>query len=293
MVTSKIVGGLGNQMFQYAIGKRMADDLKQDFVIDIEDFKTYRRHYALDRFQITTPSLDPAKAASFRKYEGRVSLWRSLEGLKPIVNRSYRLEALEHYFKYHPEYIQPHPKGKDVYLNGYWQHPDYFAPIRNTLLSEFRLTPQQQIQDPQLLRILSENETVAVHFRRGEDQLTKSLYGVPPMSYYAQAVRTIAERRGSARLHLLIFSNDIEWVKQNFQPDMPTTYVSGAFGLNDEQEFELMARSTHQVIANSTFSWWAAWLNDNPGRIVVAPTTWLNDPRFDTRGLYLKDWLIF
>lgn len=290
MIITKIVGGLGNQMFQYAIGRRLALDTGDRLVLDLMDFETYRRPYFLDRFTIAGDTLPVSDARAYRRFEGRRSIPLFLEQLKPIARRSYRLEAERDYFKYVRAYLSPPTRGT-VYLNGYWQHQDYFSPIRKTLLEDFRLKPEFDLTQNPLVQEILATESVSLHFRRGEDQVNK-FYGACPPAYYERCLDELAKRLPDAALRIYVFSNDIEWVKQNFTSRFPTTFVTPSHGLTDFQELVAMSLCKHNVIANSTFSWWAAWLNDNPGRHVFAPWPWLiNEERYDCNELLPKEWI--
>lgn len=291
MIITKIVGGLGNQMFQYAIGRAAAEKHGLPLLLDTYDFKTYRRPYFLDKFNIKEDYLPDAEAAKFRKYEKRHSPRLLWENLKPIKQRAYRLEKPKEYFKFIPDFLVP-ASNRDTYFNGYWQNDRYFSEIRNILLDEFTLKPKHAIGHGELLDKALSQGSISLHFRRGDDQINK-IYGAPSLEYYRNSITRIAERQPNDDLKLLIFTNDVEWVKQNAHFDIPSTYVSEQGKLTDYQELMLMSCCHHNIIANSTFSWWAAWLNDKPNRMICAPDPWfINKPdAFETTGLLPQGWI--
>ncbi|MBU2566717.1 alpha-1,2-fucosyltransferase, partial [Patescibacteria group bacterium] len=129
-IITKIVGGLGNQMFQYAIGRNMALKYNAELLLDVYDFKTYRRPYHLDNFKIQENYLSDSEAQQYRKYENRYSPAIIIENLKSISKRKYRLEKPTEYFKFIPEFLDPGSNDK-IYLNGYWQNEKYFKDIRD------------------------------------------------------------------------------------------------------------------------------------------------------------------
>lgn len=285
MITTKILGGLGNQFFQYAIGRRMALAEGSELRLDLSDFKTYFRPYFLDRFAIRAKPLTDQEAEEHKRYQGRFSFARWLEECKPLERRQYREEKSEDFFKYIPGVLKA--QTKPVYLSGYWQHAAYLEPIRDTLVRELLLLPEHQLPATHpLLQRLEEKEVVAVHFRRGDYQQTA--HGILGNEYYLNAVNTLLQQKPNTELYL--FSNEIDWVKQNISFDAPVTYITQEFGLKDYQEFDLMRRCQHQIIANSTFSWWAAWLNPSPSKMVFAPKKWFATLDFEASGLMLPTW---
>lgn len=290
MVITKIVGGLGNQMFQYAIGRAMAEKHNLPLKLDIADFKTYRRPYFLDKFTIKEDYLPDDIAAGFRKYETRRSPWLLFQNLKSIKHRNYRLEKPSEYFKFNPDFLEPAPIG-DTYLNGYWQNEKYFSDFRSVILKDFKLKPEFGITDA-LIQEVETCDSISLHFRRGADQVNK-IYGVPSPDYYNRAIDHISLNRRDKKLKLYIFTNEVEWVRENVRFDLPTIFVTEQGRLTDFQELVLMSHCRHNIIANSTFSWWAAWLNDYPERIICAPNPWfINKPdAFDTSGLLPTPWI--
>jgi hypothetical protein len=285
MITTKILGGLGNQFFQYALGRRMALAEGSELRLDLSDFKTYFRPYFLDRFAIQAKPLTDQEAAFYRRYQGRFSISRWLEACKSLRQRQYREEKPAHFFHYLPDVLKT--QAKPVYLSGYWQHAAYFEPIRERLVQELSLLPEHQLPATHpLLQRLEEKEVIAVHFRRGDYQQTA--HGILGNEYYIKAVDKLLQQRPNAELYL--FSNEIDWVKQNISFDAPVTYIAQEFGLKDYQEFDLMRRCQHQIIANSTFSWWAAWLNPSPSKIVFTPKKWLATLDSEASGLILPSW---
>ncbi|MBU2567063.1 alpha-1,2-fucosyltransferase, partial [Patescibacteria group bacterium] len=202
--------------------------------------------------------------------------------------RKYRLEKPTEYFKFIPEFLDPGSNDK-IYLNGYWQNEKYFKDIRDILLNELILRPESSLLETDIIKKTREMDCIAVHFRRGDDQLNKSKYGVPTLEYYNKALKAIIES-GVKNPHVIIFTNDPDWVKENFKPSVSHEYAVD-LSLTDFQELALMSYCKHHIVANSTFSWWGAWLGNAEDKIIIAPNRWLRSSDYDTSGIYSEGWI--
>ena len=161
-------------------------------------------------------------------------------------------------------------------MKGYFQTEKYFTNIREQLLKDFELNLPLNNANKEVLEKIKSTEAVAVHFRRGDytKKRVADKYGSCSVEYYKNAVKLIAEKTGK-NLTVFVFSDDINWVKQNAKFDCETVYVDINSGKQGYFDLELMKNCKHNVIANSSFSWWGAWLNQNPEKVVVAPKTWM------------------
>lgn len=134
--------------------------------------------------------------------------------------------------------------------------------------------------------------SVSVHIRRG-DYVTKSRYNKTyahcTVKYYENAVDYIAKKFPNP--HIYIFSDDTDWIKENIKFPYETEYVTHNIGQNSFEDIRLMSNCKHNVIANSTFSWWGAWLNQNSEKIVVCPDVWFQDSRIVQTDIYPKEWI--
>lgn len=269
MVIVKLSGGLGNQMFQYAAARALC---KSPVVFDFthlnknnisNEFFT-ARDYELYVFEnlITQKKTDFfIRSALSRRKEFKIFkflLTRQLRNLVYLNDESY------------PGYLK---NNRDVFLDGYFQDPRYFEKIRATLLNEFSFPTLPKTLNPYLNLIESSN-SVAIHVRRG-DYLKSNVnahHGVLQLSYYQNAIKKIQQQAKNPIF--LVFSDDINWCKENLIiSDEQLIYVTN----RDEPswtEMYLMSRCKHNIIANSTFSWWAAWLNQNTNNLTVAPKNW-------------------
>jgi len=276
-VTVGIGGGLGNQLFQYAAGRRLALANGVPLVIDhlsgfARDF--YQRRYLLDRFAIQGETIDPR--ASFVSVAGRVRrralVWRNRS--RPFADRSY---LLEDDLKFYPELISLKVT-QPIYLEGYWQHERYFSDIAHLLRDE--LTPHggHDAQNLAMAQRIDAVESVCLHVRR--------LHGVPgtkdakPLaqvsawhhldaSYFPRALELMA--RKIAKPHFFVFADYPDWAREHIHTTHPIEFVTHNGPEADTEDFWLMGRCRHFIISNSTFSWWAAWLARNPEKVVIAP----------------------
>ncbi|MHC1697482.1 MAG: alpha-1,2-fucosyltransferase [Geobacteraceae bacterium] len=179
-------------------------------------------------------------------------------------------------------------------MDGYWQSEKYFAAIRALLKNEFTLRVPLDGDDLQLAEKIRTCNAVSLHVRRG-DYLTNPQaakhHGTCDRDYYDQAVSFIKQKIPAARL--FIFSDDPQWSEANMSYDLPTTIVSKTDGTTEGRDLTLMSSCRHHIIANSSFSWWGAWLGDNPEKLVIAPMHWFNDPARSTGDLIPEGWLRF
>jgi hypothetical protein len=290
-----LMGGLGNQMFQYAFYLAMKKRSPNVFLCSYycqNDKPLQHNGYELERvFGIASDHssliiLLVRKLFIFsnKKYFKTISrllltLIRLLPGLNIIEERGYS--------QYNSDYLQSSHKGFNLYI-GYWQCPSYFDAFRKEVLKAFsfdelRLSAQSQ----EVLATIRLTESVSVHIRRG-DFLSKEVDNcIAETDYYDKAMKFINSKIDNPRF--VFFSDEPEWVKAHFL--VPNAvYVSWNHGLDDWQDMYLMSQCKHNIIANSTFSWWGAWLNDNVGKRVVCPAVFLK--KEETPDIYPKDWII-
>lgn len=283
MIIVKLIGGMGNQMFQYALGRSLAIRNKTDLKMDLSGYEQQKgitpRAYGLSVFAIQ------ADVASVNEVD-RIRYSNLFFAKLGISGKKYVRERMANIFDSHILDI-----GDDHYFEGYWQTERYFKDIRDVLLREFSLKPEYDHLDPSLLRAMADGESVALHVRRGDYVShvgTNQYHGTCSSEYYQSAIRYIADKIGNPSF--FVFSDDIEWVKKNIAVDFSVTYVSDGI-LKDYEELTLMSKCKHNIIANSSFSWWGAWLNQNPDKIVVAPKKWFNDPDAAKNDIVPDSWV--
>ena len=276
MVIAKILGGLGNQLFQYAMGRSLASRTGSELKLDLDWFASEGapgRSFLLDRFNIHyRVATDPDIRALLR---WRRLLGRDLhEALVPFHRKKYiRLRDFE------PFREKYRTLGGNVYLEGYWTDERYFRDMSHELRSEFTLRGELSPYHRRMSEAIAGSESVSVHVRRG-DYVThdrfRPIFDICNREYYAKAIDEIVRTVPDPRF--FVFSDDIEWARRHLRTGHDTAYVSQADGDSPDEELVLMSLCRHNIIANSTFSWWGAWLNRNEGKRVVAPGKWFNIP---------------
>jgi hypothetical protein len=179
---------------------------------------------------------------------------------------------------------------ESVYLSGVWQSEKYFRDYEKNIRKEITLKNAPSPEFERMKRQITQNQSVSIHVRRG-DYVTKaktnSLHGTCSPEYYRLAIKEISNNLTSPTF--FIFTDDVTWTKENLQIKQNNIYVSGNKFSNAE-ELILMSMCQHNIIANSTFSWWAAWLNTNPHKVVIAPKQWFATSTIDTKDLIPPNW---
>jgi hypothetical protein len=292
LVVTRSIGGLGNQMFQYAAGRALARRCGADLKLDLSGFATYpKRRYELGDFPICATPASETDLAALGLPAGLQDGWRRRVrrllrmGAEPEAAPIYR----ERHFHFDANVRDLRPP---VYLDGYWQSEKYFAEYAGLLRQEF--TPHVPL-DPENAAMAARIDAVnavSLHVRRGDyvNELDVSRYhGVCPPDYYGSAVDYIAQRVQD--IHLFVFSDDQDWVRDNLRLGPPTTLVAANSPDRGFRDMQLMARCRHHIVANSSFSWWGAWLNPSAAKIVVAPKRWFGAGNIDTRDLLPESWM--
>lgn len=277
MIIVKIQGGLGNQLFQYAFARRLAYTFNTSFKLDISNYdpspknnspdKQLGRAYVLNKFSTLETYASNEEINTLIKYKRRPGNY--------IYNRiiANKLIYIEEIFPLSKDYLNP-PRlqaGKDVYLDGYWISEKYFKDIEPVIRTEFTLKTHPDAINGDTLKNIEQSESVCLHIRRGDFVLPqyKNHLGVCPPEYYESAIKIITKQ--IKKPHFFIFSDDIPWVKENIKIEYPTTYIDHNGPHSDYEDLRLMSKCKYFIIANSSFSWWGAWLSQHREKIVVAP----------------------
>jgi len=256
MISTQIIGGLGNQLFQMAAGLALARRHKTDLILDVSGYQNYRLHpFRLDRLGLP--------------------FGISATGLSP----TYR----EPHFHYDPKFSTL-PDG--TALAGYWQSPRYFESVESEIRSLIRI-PEGDIPVPE-----RRAQSVALHIRRGDyvqNATTLAVHGTSSLDYYAAAMHLMAKHVDNPVFYVV--TDDPVWAQENLRSRHELRFVTSPAQDPDFHDFFAMARCSHAILANSTYSWWAAFLNPNPNKIVTYPLPWFRKADRDTRDLFPNAWM--
>lgn len=288
-IVVRLVGGLGNQMFQYAAARSLALRSDSDLVLDVSWFGTSAdRRFSLDVFNIVGRIIGGGGEVGDR---GK-GIW---EALKRKISR-HRGSSWNGYPVFHEKHFHFDSKFFQVrppaYLDGYWQSEKYFYDHRDIIAGDFSIKAPAGDKTQKLLAEIKKCNAVGLHIRRGDyvsNRSANAYHGMCSDAYYHEAVRLILER--VAEPHFFIFSDDPVWVVSSFTIDCPMTVVDCNTPDQAYDDLRLMAACKHFIIANSSFSWWGAWLGRHPEKTVIAPKKWFKDSQNDTRDLLPEGWL--
>jgi hypothetical protein len=274
MIITNLIGGLGNQMFQYTAGRALSLKRNVSLRVDISGFANYGLHQGFELQRIFNCPAEIASEADVRGILG----WQYPSSIRQLLSRpgmgAFRRKGLvvEPHF-HHWQEIKNVPS--DCYLTGYWQSEKYFLEVATQMRGDFSFRLPLENQNAELAKQINQVNAVSLHVRRGDyahNPKTTKKHGLCSLDYYQAAIRYVAERVTPA--HFFVFSDDIAWVKNNLKIDFPNQYVDFNHGAESYNDMRLMSMCKHHIIANSSFSWWGAWLNPRMDKIVVAPKHW-------------------
>lgn len=261
-----IYAGLGNQLFQYAAGL-YAETL---WGVPVRfHVQGHPRPFMLNQFMITSPMYPVGPWTSKMLYGSKPTAFK--KGIRRICG-VHLIDEIEQY-KVDSQLLTL-PVERKVLARGFWQSKDYLNGLVTRLRSEFRFRNQpDDINAVRLADIKSKACPVSLHIRRG-DYLNHATNGeiVLPLEYYQTAIKTIQIRFRDA--HFFVFSDELEWAKSHLPAGLPISFVEGNGEERAYEDLRLMSACKHHIIANSTFSWWGAWLNPDPAKIVLMPQSW-------------------
>lgn len=295
MIITHLMGGLGNQMFEYAAGLSLARRRRTVLKLDISFYSEHDiddRHYSLDCLNVPAQF---ATADEIWKLNGQ--LGRKQKLAKTILSAlgQRRLADLlavtgsAHYQKQWTFYPEFHELPDNTWLSGNYQSEKFFAPVADILRHQFTLRyPPTPAVEAMAARIKS-GPSVAVHFRRGDYLGQYATIGALSADYYDRAIGLLKGKLPQETTYYF-FSDDIEAVEREYRPDVPHVFVKCFDHANYYDKIRLMQLCDDNIIANSTFSWWAAWLNSNPEKIVIAPRKWYADDHRPTDDLIPEGW---
>lgn len=263
MIIAKIEGGLGNQMFIYAAAKRLSMVNHVPLKLDIMSGyagDNFGRSYSLKHFRLNEEFASDKDVRELNLGAKRNWQYHINKILPFRYKRFIREDKL-----FEPRLLDLKVVHK-IYLQGYWQDENYFKDIEPVIRKSFEIISPHDDSNVALARKIKAANAVCIHARRLNYEY------LLPAAYYDLAIKQMAGK--VADPHFFCFSDDINWMKNNIKPDWPVTYIPNDKNFKDYEHLWLMTQCRHFIIANSSYSWWGAWLNDSPVKIVIAPKNW-------------------
>jgi hypothetical protein len=292
MIIVQLNGGLGNQLFQYAFARCLAEKRNTRLLLDISVYNSsgLRLHefYALEPYNIHADIANYSDVSFFypknvfQKYRKKFMYFLGMGKIKQVYEKKW--------FTFDAKTFSC---PDSVYLCGFWQSEKYFKDIETIIREEFSLrNPLTQNSLNASRKINSRQNTVSLHIRRGDyvsDTRTNSLFGVCSLEYYRNCISYLEKKLGF--LNIFIFSDDPSWVKENFHIKHPHFFIDHNGVKYAYEDMYLMSLCEHNIIANSSFSWWGAWLNKNSNKIICTPKNWTKLEDTNCNDLIPEGWI--
>lgn len=275
--------GLGNQMFQYAFAKSLEIHTGRRVYIDAESLSEKRigeelgsstvREYGLGNFKISLKQVGGVRRCLWNYTQKDKWYYEIIEALMEQNRYPYKYFSQKGF----NDISVPEPPLKEIeentYVKGWFQSEEYFADIRDVILKEFE--PIHEIAFPKYLTdTIAGTESVSVHIRRGDFKKTKIMLN---QNYYTAAMKIVTDKISNPVW--VVFSDDISYVKEKYPFGENTIFIDDTYKLKDYEQLILMSKCKNNIIANSTFSWWGAWLNRHENHHVVAPRNWFSSQK--------------
>lgn len=289
MIIVRLLGGQGNQMFQYAMGRAIAYQRKDLLKLDISEFAQNKlRKYALSHFKIQEHIATPFEMNEILE-QSRSHIPRSLQTFVNRIIPYYKRPLYrEQNFHYDP-YVWNAPP--NVIFSGYWQTERYFKQIENIIRQDFQLKDIPDELNHEMANLMQVSDSISLHVRRGDyvtNPVTHEFHGLCSPKHYQKAIQIVQDKIDNPVF--FVFSDDMEWVKQNMNIPCKCYYITNNTAKKDYLDMWLMSQCKHHIIANSSFSWWGAWLGGLDDSLTIAPKKWFQDPHIETRDLLPEPW---
>lgn len=281
-------GGLGNQMFQYAAARAVAVRCDTPLILDVSWFSCEtRRNFALWPFRIKAEIVEPAPFRSvlnrsFRCFGQRLN---RRFGTRKLGAPIYREKSLR--YDCGVQSLQA-----PSYMYGYFQSEKYFAVCTDIIFEDFQISSPPRAKTQTLFDQINASDAICMHIRRGDyvaDPTANAFHGLCSLDYYHRGLQDVAN--SLARPECFVFSDDPAWVRQNLKLNVPATFIDIHGPYEAHEDLRLMSACHSYVIANSSMSWWGAWLGRRAGKRVVAPRQWFRAPNLDASDLIPDDWV--
>lgn len=275
MIFVDIMGGLGNQLFQYATAKSLAIDRNSDFLMNLEDYnRDDAQKVAHVEFKLNHFNVDFNKQiteSEIMEYDNVIKV------IEPLSSDNFS------------KYIDFNSYLGNIYLKGYWQNENYFKHHESIIRNDLKVVTPPNKKNEKMLNEIKDSNSICISFRRGEylDPYFIAQFGVCTEEYYKNAIKFISKKVSNPTF--FIFSDDVDWIEDNVKLDYPTIPINFNGVGKEYEELRLMYSCKHFILANSSFSWWGAWLSDFKHKTVFAPTPWFNS--FTKQSILCPKWI--
>lgn len=286
MIVMRLKGGLGNQLFQYALGRALSLAKNTSLQLDTSSYKKDTlREYRLACFNISASASDRLPFfATDSKAKHLNILFQKIRGL---FSKPYQI-IKEKSFAFDPSILNC---SEQAYLDGFWQSEQYFSPFANIIRNDLSLKTPLTGKLKELAEQIALTNAVSLHVRRGDyvsNPTTTAYHGVCSAQWYEEAAKIMEEK--VIQPTFFVFSDDYEWAKNNLRFQSPVVFIPPSPDGQEGNDMHVMSLCKHHIIANSSFSWWGAWLNPSPNKIVIAPKNWFVAGPKNTNDLIPDSW---
>jgi len=282
MIIVELVGGLANQMVIYSAAKALSEHLQVELKIDITKLnKDKKRNYALNHLNIE------AKTATQKEIDRICQKSNSwfVNKIKKKIRKKCNGNAFGIYVEptisYDPNFFS---LKDNTHIRGNFINANYFSSIEKVLRHEFQIKSPLSNKTKELIESITSGDSVSIHIRRGDyanEKKTNKIHGLIPIDYYKTAIDLINNKIKSPTFY--VFSDDISWVKENLSNTQKMHFIDHTDGDTAYEDMYMMSLCKHNIIANSGFSYWGAWLNSNTEKLVISPKQWCADSKLNDR----------
>jgi hypothetical protein len=286
MIVMRLKGGLGNQLFQYALGRQLSIAKNTPLQLDTSSYKIDTlREYRLDSFNI---SASHSEKLPFFATDGRARyLNKVIQTIRGAFSKPFQI-IKEKNFSFDSAIFDC---SDQAYLDGFWQSEKYFTRVASTIREDLRLKKPLQGELKGIVEKIIETNSISLHVRRGDyvsNPATTAFHGVCETAWYEEAAKFLESKVNQPAF--FVFSDDYEWARENLRFQSPAIFIKPSLDGQECNDMYAMSLCKHNIIANSSFSWWGAWLNTNPEKIVVAPKNWFVAGPKNTNDLIPDTW---
>jgi len=292
MIISELCGGLGNQMFQYAFSRAMSLKYGKKLKITYTTLPGQSIHNGFELSKVFSLDVDIATFNDIRKV---LDLFHTSSVFRKIVsNRQYCFFRHKFFvteqelYRFSDEVFS----NSDLFLSGYWQSENFFLDFQDVIRKDFSFSDCNDDRTLGYLNKIKRGLSLSIHVRRGDyisNIKAASVHGVCSIDYYKKAFSIISKK--FPEINVFMFSDDLDWVESTYRSIIPNMTIVENIGSSSFKDMYLMSNCHHHIIANSSFSWWGAWLNPSRDKSVIAPKNWFVSPDKNIKDLLPDYWI--